>query len=48
MAKRIGTTVTNILQRSIRDERFIQDQLSEGNRFAVIDSKGTAREIIWR
>jgi hypothetical protein len=48
MAKQIGTTVTNMLQRSIRDERFIQDRLAEGNRFALIDSKGAAREIIWR
>lgn len=48
MAKQLGTTVTNVIQRSIRDERFIQDQLAEGNRFAVVDRKGTIREIIWR
>lgn len=48
MAERLGTTVTNVLQRAIRDERFVQDQLAEGNRFAVIDREGTTREIIWR
>ena len=48
MAGQLGTTVTNVLQRAIRDERFIQEQLAEGNRFAVVDREGTAREIIWR
>jgi hypothetical protein len=48
MANLLGTTVTSVLQRAIRDERFIQEQLAEGNRFAVIDPRGTVREIIWR
>lgn len=48
MANLLGTTVTSVLQRSIRDERFIQEQLAEGNRFAVMDPRGTVREIIWR
>jgi hypothetical protein len=48
MARQLGTTVTNVLQRAVRDERFIQEQLAEGRHFAVIDRKGTAREIIWR
>jgi hypothetical protein len=48
MAARLGTTVTNVLQRAIRDERFVQDQLARGNRFAVVDQKGSVREIIWR
>jgi hypothetical protein len=48
MAARLGTTVTNVLQRAIRDERFVQDELAEGRRFAVVDPDGTVREIIWR
>ena len=48
MAGRLGTTVTNVLQRAIRDERFVQDQLAKGNRFAVVDQEGSVREIIWR
>jgi hypothetical protein len=48
MANLLGTTVTSVLQRAIRDERFIQEQLAEGNRFAVMDPRGTVREIIWR
>jgi|SRR5215831_1030714 len=48
MAERLGTTVTSVLQRAIRDERFVQEQLTEGNRFAVVDRQGTVREIIWR
>ena len=48
MAGLLGTTVTSVLQRAIRDERFIQEQLAEGNRFAVMDPRGTLREIIWR
>jgi hypothetical protein len=48
MADRFGTTVTYILQRAIRDESFIRDELDKGNRFAIVDRHGTAREIIWR
>jgi hypothetical protein len=48
MASLLGTTATSVLQRAIRDERFIQEQLAEGNRFAVMDPRGTVREIIWR
>lgn len=48
IAKRLGTTVTNVLQRAIRDERFIQEELRSGNKFAVVDREGTVREIIWR
>lgn len=48
MASLLGTTVTSVLQRAIRDERFIQEQLADGNRFAVMDQRGTLREIIWR
>jgi hypothetical protein len=48
MAKRLGTTVTSVLQRAIRDESFLQEQLREGNKFAIIDKEGTVREIIWR
>ena len=48
MAGWLKTTVTNVVQRAIRDERFIQEQLAQGNRFAVVDREGTAREIIWR
>jgi hypothetical protein len=48
MAAQVRTTVTNMLQRSIRDEQFVQDQLAEGNRFAIVDRQGNAREIIWR
>jgi len=48
IARDLGTTITNVIQRAIRDERFIQDQLAMGNRFAVIDRQGTAREINWR
>lgn len=48
MATRLGTTVTNVLQRAIRDERFIQEELQSGNKFAVVDPEGTVREIIWR
>jgi hypothetical protein len=48
MAQRLGTTVTHVLQRAIRDEKFVQDQLAKGNRFALIDQRGTAHEIIWR
>jgi hypothetical protein len=48
MASLLGTTVTSVLQRAIRDEHFIQEQLAEGNRFAVMDARGTVREIIWR
>ena len=48
MSARLGTTVTNVLQRAIRDERFVQDQLARGNSFAVVDQKGSVREIIWR
>jgi hypothetical protein len=48
MAQRLGTTITNALQRAIRDERFIQQQLEEGNKFAIVDQRGEVREIIWR
>jgi hypothetical protein len=48
LARRHGTTVTNVLERAIRDEQFIQDQLAGGNRFAIVDREGTVREIIWR
>jgi hypothetical protein len=48
MASLLGTTVTSVLQRAIRDEHFIQEQLADGNRFAVMDQRGTVREIIWR
>jgi hypothetical protein len=48
MAERLGTTVTSVLQRAISDEGFIQDQLAEGNRFAIVDRQGAIREIIWR
>jgi hypothetical protein len=48
MAARLGTSVTSVLQRAIRDERFVQDELAKGNRFAVVDQQGNAREIIWR
>jgi hypothetical protein len=48
MAERSGTTVTYILQRAIRDESFIRDEIDKGNRFAIVDRHGMAREIIWR
>jgi len=48
MATLLGTTITSVLQRAIRDERFIQEQLADGNRFAIMDQRGTVREIIWR
>jgi hypothetical protein len=48
MAGLLGTTITSVLQRAIRDEHFIQEQLAAGNRFAVMDQRGTVREIIWR
>jgi hypothetical protein len=48
MAQRLGTTVTYVLQRAIRDERFVRDMIAEGNRFDIVDRKGNRREIIWR
>jgi hypothetical protein len=48
LAARLGTTVTNVLERAIRDEHFVQEQLAAGHRFAIVDRDGTVREIIWR
>jgi hypothetical protein len=48
LAGRLGTTVTNVLERAIRDEHFIQEQLADRKRFAIVERDGTVREIIWR
>jgi hypothetical protein len=48
LAERLGTTVTNVLERAIRDEHFVQEQLAAGHRFAIVNRDGTVREIIWR
>ena len=48
LAGRLGTTVTNVVERAIRDEHFVQEQLAAGNRFAIVDGDGAVREIIWR
>jgi hypothetical protein len=48
LSEELGTTVTNVLQRAIRDQRFVREQLARGHRFAVVDPKGKTREIIWR
>ncbi len=48
LSEDLGTTVTNVLQRAIRDQRFVREQIARGNRFAIVDRRGVMREIIWR
>jgi hypothetical protein len=48
LASEKGTTVTNIVNKAIATEEFLQQEIQKGSRIQVEDKNGKIREIIFR
>jgi hypothetical protein len=48
LAVKQGTTVTNIINRSIALEKFVWEEKEKGNHIQVEDKNGKIRELILR
>jgi len=48
IAKRRGTTMTEVIRQAIGNEKYIDDMLDEGGRILVEDKRGHVREVLFR